>query len=178
MWVRLSYVAGLVLCAIGLTVWAAQIIVYHAGGIWISLPIGQYIDLGAVELGSNPIVAWLLNVNIGYPIYVGGTLLMALSVVGEGRLLSSSKAPQPVSKWFYLDWQYVLRAGRLPIVKPIAVLLVAFPAFSDLTAQFTADTPGFSLIWLGSIAFTAIWQSAAPVSEVCPRGLLLSCPQW
>src|SRR5262249_19076408 len=94
---------------------------------------------------------------------ISGILILALVFAVLDRAVEQLERENPgsVSKWFRLDWQDVLRAGRLPVVKPVAVVLVAFPVLGDLTSRIDQTTPGFEFIWLGGatslIAFGLTW---------------------
>jgi hypothetical protein len=109
----------------------------------------------AVTWRANPVTWWLLGGS--------GVIIFALIFATLDRVVERMRLdyPRAVSKWFRLDWQYILRAGRLPAIKPVVVVLVAFPVLGGLTSTINLTTPGFKFIWLGGVtslmAFALTW---------------------
>jgi hypothetical protein len=78
----LAYIAGLLVSLAGLGCWAFQWYVWLLKGIWLSLPLRKYVTFDNTGwVGLDLVVAFLLNVNVGYPLLTGGILLMAFSIV-------------------------------------------------------------------------------------------------
>jgi len=72
---------------------------------------------------------------------------------------------RPVSEWFRLDWQYILKTGRLPGLKPAAFVLAAMPAVTDIFKIVHLGTIGFWLIWgagIASLLALAVTQLRCP----------------
>jgi hypothetical protein len=68
-----------------------------------------------------------------------------------GALAKVLIIPRQVSPWFRFDWQYVLATGRLPALKPVAVVLAVAPVVGNLTQVVAIGTTGFWLIWAASV---------------------------
>ena len=129
-------------------------------GFLLGLAVGLFVATfallwAAFSMGASLVAYWLLGIS--------GILILSLVFAVLDRIVERFQRDNPgsVSGWFRLDWQYVLRAGRLPAVKPVAVILVAFPVLGDLTSKIDQTTPGFTFIWLGGvtslIAFGLTW---------------------
>jgi hypothetical protein len=78
----LVYLAGLLVCLAALGCWAFQWYIWLQKGTWLSLPLSKYVTFDSAGwVGLDQVAAFLLNVNVGYPLLIGGILLMALSLV-------------------------------------------------------------------------------------------------
>jgi hypothetical protein len=120
-------------------------------GFLLGLAVGLFVATfallwAAFNMGAGLVAYCLLGIS--------AVIVLFLVFAVLDRVVEQLKREDPdaVSKWFRLDWQYVLRAGRLPAVKPVAVVLVAFPVLGDLTSSIDETTPGFWFIWLGGVA--------------------------
>lgn len=58
---------------------------------------------------------------------------------------------KPVSKWFVLDWQFILATGRFPVFKPAAAVITALPFVTDVARVVPITTTGFWLFWTASV---------------------------
>jgi hypothetical protein len=56
-----------------------------------------------------------------------------------------------VSKWFMLDWQFILATGRMPVFKPAAAVITALPFVTDFARLVPISTVGFWLLWAASV---------------------------
>lgn len=74
--------------------------------------------------------------------------------------------PKPVSKWFLLDWQFILATGRMPVLKPAAVVISALPIVTDIAQVIPISTTGFWLFWVASILSLC---SVALTYIFCPK---------
>jgi len=76
------YLFGLFLCLGALACWGVQWYVWVTKDVWHPLPTGKYILIHQTRWAQlDQAIAALLDVNVGYPVFVAGVLLMALSLV-------------------------------------------------------------------------------------------------
>jgi hypothetical protein len=78
----LVYLAGLLASLAGMGCWAFQWYIWLQKGIWLPLPLSKYLSFDSAGwVGLDQVMAFLLNLNMGYPLLAGGILLMAFSLV-------------------------------------------------------------------------------------------------
>lgn len=76
------YLLGFFLCLGALGCWAIQWYVWTTKDVWRTLPTSKYISIDQTRWAQlDQAIAVLLDVNVGYPVFVAGVLLMALSLV-------------------------------------------------------------------------------------------------
>ncbi|MCR6672720.1 hypothetical protein [Devosia ginsengisoli] len=80
--------------------------------------------------------------------------------------VDDQKPPKPVSRWYFFDWQYVLKIGRLPILKPAALVITAAPLVGNIGQVAAISTTGFWYMWWASVLSLA----AFGITKIsCPR---------
>jgi hypothetical protein len=67
---------------------------------------------------------------------------------------------------YWFDWQYVLKTGRLPAFKPVAIVITAAPLIGNINQVVSISTTGFWIMWSASVASLAAFGLS---SYFCPR---------
>ena len=68
-----------------------------------------------------------------------------------------SFVPKPVSKWFFLDWQYATDISRLPLVRTATLIIAFFPLLFALGLKAESIPFRFWLFWVAAVLFIAAW---------------------
>jgi hypothetical protein len=77
----LLYVVGLLVCLAAIGCWAYQGYLWFKKGTWLPLPVSRYVSLDSTGwLELDQVIKLLLDVNLGYPIFIVGVAIMAFSL--------------------------------------------------------------------------------------------------
>ena len=76
------YLFGFFLCLGALACWGIQWYAWMTKDVWHPLPTSKYVSFDETRwVQLNQAIAVLLDINVGYPVFVTGVLLMWLSLV-------------------------------------------------------------------------------------------------
>ena len=75
------YILGLLVTLSAIGCWSYQGYLWLKKGVWLPLPVSRYVSIDQTGwLGLDQVIAFVLDVNIGYPVMVAGVLLMGISL--------------------------------------------------------------------------------------------------
>lgn len=80
--------------------------------------------------------------------------------------IEDSEPPKTVSRWYNLDWQYVLKVGRTPALKPTAIIIAVAPIVGNIGQVTSISATGFWLMWGASVSSLVAFIIAF---FACPR---------
>jgi hypothetical protein len=73
--------------------------------------------------------------------------------------------PEPVSPYFWLDWNYALKVARLPALRPASIIISLMPVLAGIMDLLSVVIPNLWVLWTASIFFLvgyAILKVRAP----------------
>jgi hypothetical protein len=63
--------------------------------------------------------------------------------------------PEPVSPYFWLDWNYALKVARLPALRPASIIISLMPVLTSVMDWLSVNIANAWLLWTASIFFLA-----------------------
>ena len=75
------YIVGLLISLSPIGCWSYQGYIWLKKGVWVPLPVSRYVTVDQTGwLGLDQVIAFVVDMNIGYPVMVAGILLMTISL--------------------------------------------------------------------------------------------------